>query len=86
MPVIKSGRLETEPVKASGFVERVEVQSGYTAGGLGGYIGLRGESVTFFVRQLARGRQSLTYRLHPRPLQRPDLKGNSEEIKLRIED
>ena len=60
---------------------------------------LRDNRVTFFVRQLARGRHSVAYRMRAeipgrfsalptraRAMYAPELKGNSDEIKLRIED
>ncbi|MBW3597623.1 MAG: alpha-2-macroglobulin [Planctomycetes bacterium] len=87
-----------EDKKAAGF-EPVEVQSGYTQNGLGAYMELRDESVTFFVRRLARGRHSIAYRLHAetpgkfsalpavaQAMYAPELRGNSEEIKLKVED
>ncbi len=42
----------------------MEVQSGYTHNGLGAYRELRDERVSFFVRQLPRGRHSISYRLY----------------------
>jgi uncharacterized protein YfaS (alpha-2-macroglobulin family) len=87
-----------EDKKAAGF-EPVEVQSGYTPNGLGAYMELRDEKVTFFVRVLARGKHSIAYRLHAetpgqfsalpavaQAMYAPELRGNSEEIKLKIED
>ncbi len=87
-----------EDKKAAGF-EPVEVQSGYTRNGLGAYMELRDERVSFFVRQLARGKHSINYRLYAEipgqfsalpavafAMYAPELKGNSEEIKLKIKD
>lgn len=87
-----------EDKKAAGF-EAVEVQSGYTHNGLGAYRELRDERVSFFVRQLPRGRHSISYRLYAEApgqfsalpavafaMYAPELKGNSEEIKLKVED
>ncbi len=87
-----------EDKKAAGF-EAVEVQSGYTANGLGAYTEYRDERVSFFVRQLARGKHSLSYRLHAeipgqfsalpavaQAMYAPELRGNSDEIKLKVED
>ena len=60
---------------------------------------VRDEKVCFFARELPRGKHSLSYRLRAeipgRSLPRrrrayamyaPELRGNSDEIKLRIED
>jgi uncharacterized protein YfaS (alpha-2-macroglobulin family) len=87
-----------EDKKAAGF-EAVEVQSGNANNGLGAYMEFRDERVSFFVRRLARGRHSLNYRLHAETLGQfsalpavaqamyaPELKGNSHEIKLKVED
>ncbi|MHB9026812.1 MAG: alpha-2-macroglobulin family protein [Armatimonadota bacterium] len=87
-----------EDMKASGF-EPVEVRSGYSGNGLGAYMELRDERVCFFVRTLARGDHSVSYRLraeipgifHALPtragaIYAPELKANSDEIKLGIED
>ena len=87
-----------EDMKAAGF-EPVEVRSGYSNTGLGAYMELRDERVTFFVRALARGTHSLSYRLRAEipglfsalptriaAMYAPELKGNSEEIKLGITD
>ena len=54
-----------EDLKAAGF-EPVEVRSGYTPSGMGAYMELRDQRVTFFVRQLARGKHSISYRLQGR--------------------
>src|SRR5262249_6024870 len=51
-----------EDMKASGF-EPLLVRSGYTANELGAYVELRDEKVCFFVRHLARGKHSVSYRL-----------------------
>jgi hypothetical protein len=87
-----------EDMKASGF-EPVLVQSGYTPNDLGAYMELRDDRVSFFVRQLARGQHSVSYRLRAEipgkfsalparayAMYAPELKGNSDEIKLGIED
>ncbi|MCX7935949.1 MAG: alpha-2-macroglobulin, partial [Planctomycetota bacterium] len=87
-----------EDHKAAGF-EPVEVRSGYTGNDLGAYVEFRDERVAFFVRQLARGNHSVCYRLRAEipgrfsalpargyAMYAPELKGNSDEIKLRIED
>jgi uncharacterized protein YfaS (alpha-2-macroglobulin family) len=87
-----------EDMKAAGF-EPVEVRSGYTANGLGAYMELRDQRVTFFVRQLARGKHSISYRLRAetpgrfsalpalgQAMYAPELRGNSDEWKLQITD
>jgi uncharacterized protein YfaS (alpha-2-macroglobulin family) len=87
-----------EDRKAAGL-EPVEVRSGYSANGLGAYMELRDDRVTFFVRQLARGNHSIAYRLRAEipgkfsalPAQgsgmyAPELRANSDEIKIQIAD
>lgn len=87
-----------EDFKAAGL-EPVDLQSGYSANGLGAYKELRDDRVTFFVRSLARGRHSLAYRMRAEipgrfsalPTQgagmyAPELRGNSDETKITIVD
>lgn len=87
-----------EDMKAAGF-EPVDVRSGYTNNGLGAYTEFRDDRVSFFLRQLARGRNSVSYRVRAEipgrfsalparayAMYAPELKGNSDEIKLQIED
>ena len=87
-----------EDPKASGF-EPLLVRSGYNANDMGAYMELRDEKVCFFVRRLARGKHSIAYRLRAEipgnfsalptrgyAMYAPELKGNSDEIKLKIED
>jgi uncharacterized protein YfaS (alpha-2-macroglobulin family) len=87
-----------EDMKAAGF-EPVEVRSGYTGNDMGAYVEFRDERVSFFTRTLARGRHSVAYRLRAeipgvfsalparaQAMYAPELKANSDEIKLRIED
>jgi len=87
-----------EDLKAAGF-EPVEVRSGYNNNELGAYVEYRDRKVCFFVRQLARGRHSISYRLRAEipgkfsalptrgyAMYAPELKANSDEIKLVIED
>jgi uncharacterized protein YfaS (alpha-2-macroglobulin family) len=87
-----------EDMKAAGF-EPLLVQSGYTGDGLGAYMELRDEKVCFFVRRLPRGKHSVSYRLRAEipgqfsalptrayAMYAPELRGNSDEIKLRIVD
>ena len=87
-----------EDMKAAGF-EPMEVKSGYSHNGLGAYMELRDNRVSFFVRQLMRGKHSLAYRMRAEipgqfaalptrasAMYAPELKGNSDEIKLKIVD
>ena len=87
-----------EDMKASGF-EPVEIRSGYGGNDMGAYMELRDEKVCFFVRSLARGKHSIAYRMRAEipgkfsalptrayAMYAPELKGNSDEIKLAIED
>ena len=87
-----------EDMKAAGF-EAVELRSGYGGNELGAYMELRDERVVFFVKRLARGTHSVSYRLRAEipgmfsalpsrisGVYAPELKGNSDEIKLSIED
>ncbi len=87
-----------EDRKASGF-EAVAVRSGYVANGLRAYMEVRDEKVAFFVRQLLRGKHSISYRLRAEipgsvaalpavgyAMYAPELKGNSDEIKLNVVD
>jgi hypothetical protein len=87
-----------EDFKAAGF-EAVDVRSGYTGNEMGAYVEFRDNRVAFFVRQLARGKHSVSYRLRAEipgkfsalPAQgyamyAPELRGNSDEVKLNITD
>ncbi len=87
-----------EDMKAAGF-EPVEVRSGYTGNEMGAYVEFRDQKVAFFVRRLARGRHSVSYRLRAEipgkfsalptrayAMYAPELKANSDEIKLVIRD
>ncbi|MDT8389844.1 MAG: MG2 domain-containing protein [Lentisphaeria bacterium] len=87
-----------EDMKAAGF-EPVEIRSGYTGNDMGAYVEFRDERVAFFVRWLGRGKHSVSYRLRAEipgkfsalptkisAMYAPELRGNSDEIKLRIED
>ena len=87
-----------EDMKAAGF-EPVDVRSGYVWDGLHAYREMRDERVTFFVRWLARGRHSIAYRTRAEipgrfsalptkasAMYAPELKANSDEIKLVIVD
>jgi uncharacterized protein YfaS (alpha-2-macroglobulin family) len=87
-----------EDMKAAGC-EPVALESGYGANELGAYMELRDNRVSFFVRRLARGRHSVGYRMRAETPGRfsalptkasamyaPELRGNSDELKLVIED
>ena len=87
-----------EDKKAAGF-EPFDVQSGYVHEGLRAYRELRDERVVFFVRRLTRGKHSVSYRMRAEipgkfsalptkayAMYAPELKGNSDEIKLSISD
>ncbi|MDR3196862.1 MAG: alpha-2-macroglobulin [Planctomycetaceae bacterium] len=87
-----------EDRKPAGF-EPVDVRSGYNGNELGAYVEFRDERVVFFVYRLARGKHSVTYRLRAEQpgefsalpagieaMYAPELKGNSDENKVRIQD
>ena len=87
-----------EDLKAAGF-EPVEVRSGYNNNEMGAYVEYRDRKVCFFVQRLARGRHSISYRLRAEipgkfsalptrgyAMYAPELKANSDEIKLVIID
>lgn len=87
-----------EDMKAAGF-EPVELQSGYNGNALGAYVEFRDNRVAFFVRQLAQGRHSVSYRMRAETpgsfsalptrgwaMYAPELKANSDELKIRVED
>jgi uncharacterized protein YfaS (alpha-2-macroglobulin family) len=87
-----------EDMKAAGF-EPMEVRSGYNGNEMGAYVEFRDEKVSFFVRRLARGTHSVSYRLRAEipgrfsalpsrayAMYAPELKANSDEIKLVVID
>ncbi len=87
-----------EDLKAAGF-EPVEVRSGYNGNDLGAYMELRDDRVSLFVRSLARGTHSVSYRMRAETpgkfsalptkayaMYAPELKANSNEIKVRVVD
>jgi uncharacterized protein YfaS (alpha-2-macroglobulin family) len=87
-----------EDMKPAGF-EPCEVRSGYNGNDMGAFVEFRDEKVCFFVRKLARGRHSLSYRMRAEvpgkfsalptkgsAMYAPELKANSDEIKLKVED
>ncbi len=87
-----------EDMKAAGF-EPVDLRSGYNGNELGAYVEFRDERVVFFVTRLIRGKHSVSYRLRAEvpgkfsalptrasAMYAPELRANSAEIKLQIED
>ncbi|MEN6459355.1 MAG: MG2 domain-containing protein [Thermoguttaceae bacterium] len=87
-----------EDMKPAGF-EPVDLRSGYTGNAIGAYVEFRDNRVVFFARTLARGKHSVSYRMRAETPGRfsalptrvsamyaPDLKGNSDEIKLEVRD
>ncbi len=87
-----------EDMKAAGF-EPVEVRSGFNGNELGAYVEYRDERVALFCRTLARGQHSVSYRLRAEipgqfsalpakasGMYAPELRGNSDEFKVRIGD
>ena len=87
-----------EDAKAAGF-EPVDLRSGYNGNDMGAYVEFRDERTVFFVRQLARGQHSVSYRMRAEvpgkfsalptkasAMYAPELKANADEIKLQIED
>ena len=88
-----------EDLKAAGF-EAIEIRSGYRRiGGFYAYQEMRHDRVAFFVTRLPRGTHNLSYRLRAEipgkfsalPAKAyanyaPELRGNSDELKVQIED
>jgi uncharacterized protein YfaS (alpha-2-macroglobulin family) len=87
-----------EDMKAAGF-EPVEVRSGYNGNELGAYVEYRDQRVALFCARLARGQHSVTYRLRAEipgkfsalptkasAMYAPELKANSDEWKVRIQE
>ena len=87
-----------EDMKAAGF-EPVEVRSGYNGNDMHAYVEFRDERVCFFARTLARGKHSVSYRLRAEipgkfsalpakssGMYAPELRANSDEIKVRVVD
>ena len=87
-----------EDMKPAGF-EPVDLRSGYTGNEMGAYVEFRDNRVTMFLRQLARGRHSVSYRMRAETpgkfsalptkafgMYASELQGNSDEIKLRVMD
>ena len=87
-----------EDMKPAGF-EPVDLRSGYNGNTLGAYMEFRDNRVVLFARTLARGKHSVAYRMRAEipgkfsalptrawAMYAPELKGNSDEIKLKVED
>ncbi len=87
-----------EDMKPAGF-EPVDLRSGYTGNDLGAYVEYRDNRVVFFARTLARGKHSVCYRMRAEvpgrfsalptrawAMYAPELKANSDEIKLKVKD
>ena len=87
-----------EDMKAAGF-EPVDLRSGYTGNEMGAYVEYRDNRVAMFVRALARGKHSMSYRMRAEipgqfsalparawAMYAPELKANSDEIKLKVTD
>jgi uncharacterized protein YfaS (alpha-2-macroglobulin family) len=84
--------------KGAGF-EPVELRSGYLGNPLGAYTEFRDQEVQFYIRQLPRGKHSVSYRMRAEipgrfsalPTQAsamyaPELRGNSDEVRFKIVD
>ena len=87
-----------EDMKPAGF-EAVDQQSGYTGNDLGAYVEYRDNRVVFFAWTLARGKHSVAYRMRTETpgqfsalptrawaMYAPELKANSDEIKLKVKE
>jgi uncharacterized protein YfaS (alpha-2-macroglobulin family) len=87
-----------EDMKVAGC-EPVTLQSGYLPGGLNAYAEFRDQRVAFFARSLVQGKHSVSYRLRAEipgqfsalptkawAMYAPELKANSDEMKLKIGD
>ncbi|MGD0654353.1 MAG: MG2 domain-containing protein [Thermoguttaceae bacterium] len=87
-----------EDMKPAGF-EPVDQRSGYTGNALGAYVEFRDNRVVFFARSLARGKHGVSYRMRAEipgkfsalptrasAMYAPELKGNSDELKIGVMD
>ena len=90
--------LAFEDYKPSGC-EPVDIHIGYNGNDMHAYVEFRDERVVFFVNRLARGKHSVRYRVRAEvpgrfsalptrayAMYAPELKANSDEIKIQIED
>ncbi|MCA8960447.1 MAG: hypothetical protein KDC38_08035, partial [Planctomycetes bacterium] len=79
--------------------EPVDVRSGYSGNSIGAYVEFRDRTVCFFARYLARGTNSVSYRLRAEipgrfaalptratAMYAPELRANSSEIELSVTD
>ena len=80
-------------------LEAVDLRSGYTGNSLGAYMEMHHEKTSFFVRRLPLGEHSFSYRLRAEipgsfsalptmaeAMYAPELKANSDEMKIKVED
>ncbi len=87
-----------EDRKAAG-VEPVDVRSGWVYSGLSAYREMRDESVNYFLHRISRGKHSFTYQVRAEipgkfsalptigyAMYAPELRANSDEIKIEIVD
>jgi hypothetical protein len=87
-----------EDPKGAGF-ESLAVRSGYNGNDMGAYMEVRDDRICFYVRRLALGKHSVSYRMRAEipgkfsalpakasAMYAPELKGNSDEIKLSVQD
>jgi uncharacterized protein YfaS (alpha-2-macroglobulin family) len=87
-----------EDMKPAGF-EPVDLRSGYTGNEMGAYVEFRDNRVVFFVDRLARGNHSVSYRMRAEipgkfsalptraaAMYAPELKANSDELKIGVKD
>ncbi len=87
-----------EDFRAAGM-EVVDLRSGYSWDGLGAYQEFRDDRAVFYIRQLPRGKHNLKYRMRAEipghfsglptkgyGMYAPELKANSDEIKVKISD
>ncbi|MFK7818435.1 MAG: alpha-2-macroglobulin family protein, partial [Planctomycetaceae bacterium] len=87
-----------EDPKAAGF-EAVSQTSGYNGNGIGAYMEVRDNRIVLYARRLARGQQSVSYRLRAEVpgkfsamptkafgMYAPELKANSDESKFVVRD
>jgi uncharacterized protein YfaS (alpha-2-macroglobulin family) len=87
-----------EDMKPAGF-EPVDLRSGYTGNDLGAYVEFRDNRVVFFTKTLARGKHSVSYRMRAEipgkfsalptraaAMYAPELKANSDELKIGVKD
>jgi alpha-2-macroglobulin len=85
-----------EDMKAAGC-EAVDVRSGYNGNALGAYMEVRDDRICLFLRTISRGKHSLSYRVRAeipgqfsalptvaQAMYAPELRANSDELKLKI--